>query len=165
MDGVLADFDTQCFNMGIEVKNHRYMDYPKELWSDSEKEIDNKVQELMSKENFFRTIPLFDYTKDFWDYCNSVSDVKILTAKPKNYKIGRPHIEKLEWCRENLENFSDDQFICCLRSEKQNHADKNSVLVDDLFINCKSWEEAGGIPVLHTDIKDTYKQLEFIYLD
>ena len=150
MDGVLADFDKGCLQNGIQNRNDLIYK-PREQWTAEENLLRNKVEDLMSSPGFFYNLPVFSYTDPLWVYSNTVANTFILTARPLfvNGPEGRIPAEKLEWCRKNLPNFKDEQFICCLRPEKSKYALDN-ILVDDMKKNCEEWKEKGGVAILHT---------------
>ena len=55
---------------------------------------------------------------------------------------------KKKWIENNL-GYIDH--ILCLRKEKQNYANKYSILIDDHKNNIEEWKEKGGIGILYKD--------------
>lgn len=168
LDGVLADFDSTLLDCGLtrqEIELNRsspWYDYSK--MTNEQIEVDNKIRYQMAKPGFWREIYPMPDAKELWSFCLS-HDPIILTARPrltgKDKKIIR---EKREWVEDNLGPIRDDQFICCLRSEKKNFIGHtlhpNQILVDDLPANIEEWTECGGIGIIHKSSKNSIEQLK-----
>lgn len=59
---------------------------------------------------------------------------------------------KLEWLKTNIPDMpSGNIFIVHGKHLKKNHAAKNAILVDDMAVTIKEWNEAGGYGILHDD--------------
>lgn len=165
LDGVLADFDAAVARRGVKNRTN-FIHKPKSEWTDADKDLDEQVRVCMSTEGFWENIPVMSGAHDLWTYCLPYRPV-ILTAKPKDAEYGpRVAKEKRAWVHKVFGDIQDDQFICCLRSEKQNfigHTDHRlQILVDDMEINCKEWVAAGGRAVVHTSAEDTIRKLDRI---
>lgn len=165
MDGVLTDLDKGLENLGLH-RNKELMSIPESSWTEDQKLAGQEIRDQFKRKNFFADLPAMSDIKSLWDYCLPYRPV-ILTARPGLGELGDDVArQKKEWVEKNLGSIEDNQFICCLRSEKQNfigHTDHHlQILVDDMEINCKEWVTAGGRAVIHTSAEDTIRKLDRI---
>lgn len=141
MDGVICDFNT-----GFEEK---FGIHPQSVsfWK--------RWYLVHSMPDYWTTLPkmknadiLMSYLKNF--------DFSILTAAPiiGHYAASSG---KKEWLKEHFDITSN--VICCLKQNKRNYCKKGDILIDDLEDNIKSWEDAGGIGILHTSVESTIARL------
>lgn len=99
--------------------------------------------------------PRSDYMK-LWNFIKKFNPF-ILTSCSKMISAC---IGKKKWCLKHI-GVSDDKIICVPKSStKQNYAQKNRILIDDLPSNIHEWENKGGIGVLHKNANDTVKFLK-----
>lgn len=141
LDGVLADWEgavSKIFGKHhSEVKGHvlwPFIAKSKTFWVDLEKLPDADI---------------------LWDNIKN-HDIKILTGCPKS-SFENAKNQKLSWCKEH---FPDAEVITCLAKDKQLHiVESGDILIDDNQSNCKRWEEAGGISILHIGAIDTLEKL------
>lgn len=145
MDGVLADFVQHTTDLGIP-NNYQWFE-PRETWTQETLEGERIKTAAMHSPGFWINIPLCPGAKQLWDFCEPYGRA-VLTAKPQPDSPMLVDAEKLAWINKNLGEQPSDTFICCQRTEKQKYA-PGHVLVDDDPRNCKAWEDAGGIAILH----------------
>lgn len=159
MDGVLADFDAAMLKRDIYNRND-FIHKPRSEWTEDEANLSAAVERVMAEEGFWRGIPVMKGAHALWIYCrHSGLPFSILTARPNLDGSEWVGAEKRSWA-ETVFDVSDDQFICCLRHEKQKYA-KGNILVDDMERNCLEWEKSGGIAILHKgDWEDVLEQLD-----
>lgn len=167
MDGVLFDFDRGLLeNYGVVNDLVCYgtadKDKTEEQWA-----LSKKVWECMNQKGFFRDLPPMEGYDRLYRAARALTkEVYILTAFPnhdgqKNLSVGR---DKWDAIQEYLPEVTSDKFIFCERKDKvkyAKHTDRNlwedyyssvpNILVDDLELNCREWEAAGGQSVLFKD--------------
>lgn len=166
MDGVLADFNEAVFRMGVPKRQEQSIHKSKDKWTKEDYELNDQVVKCMQAPGFWKNIPLVPDALNLWEFCKFYKPI-ILTAKPDNFECSLTVEQgKKEWVYTKLGLIPDNQFICCFRSEKKNfigHTNhKLQILVDDMPQNCKEWEQAGGIGIIHTSAQDSISQLEKI---
>lgn len=149
LDGVCADFNKRC----IELTGKPYQG--KETW---------KV--LQKVPNFFLTLDVLEGTEDslLWikDYfCQS--NAEFLTALPlPTDKLYSAQRDKVEWCK-NLHHDLNTLQVNCVQNwsfKKYFAKDSSDILIDDSERNCKDWELAGGIAILHKNWNSTIDKLK-----
>jgi len=147
MDMVLCDF----LSASEKVLGQPYFDK-----SMSKEE---KSTKITAKKDFWHTLPWYDGGKDLWKYItkHSNDDIYILSAYASwdpNCKAG-----KKAWIKKNLRPAPNKIFLV-KRDQKQNFADKNSILIDDYSRNIHEWESAGGKAVHHINRSTTIAKLK-----
>ena len=164
LDGVLSDFDAGL--AAHEVQNETsFIHLPKDQWTEEQKELDKQVVKCMSIPGFWARLPLTKDAYELYNYCKPFNPV-ILTARPNTESIGEAvKSEKLHWCQFYFG--PQIEVIVCLRNEKKQYAkfhleNEQSILIDDLPVNCSEWESNGGTAILHTSAHDSIKQLKRI---
>lgn len=143
LDGVLVDFERGFLdNFGFA---HNSVSEP-EMW-----------RYITSHKRHWHDLPMMPDANALWDFIKPLKPI-ILTGCPRS-GYDAAVAGKLEWCANMLG--ADVQVITCFSKNKPQHmSDKPvNILIDDLAKNKKRWEEAGGIPVLHTSAVDTIAQL------
>ena len=121
---------------------------------------DQKKQMITEKKDFWPTLPWTTDGRKLWKALNSNPDnqVMILSAHAswdKNCKPG-----KRAWIKKNLRP-SPSRIYLVRRDEKQNFADKDSILVDDYARNTNEFYRAGGYEGLtHINTNSTISQLK-----
>lgn len=171
----MADFVQHTANLKIP-NNHQWFE-PRDTWTEETWENERVKTKAMHTPGFWYAIPLMPGAKTLWNAAHSLGKVGILTAKPQDTSPGFIGPEKLQWIRDYMGPMPDENFVCCLRSEKSQYAPDN-ILVDDDPRNCNSWSEAGGNAILHgskyvrdggsvtvvehADVEKTIKDLETV---
>ena len=91
-----------------------------------------------------------------WNYIKQYHPT-ILSApsKTKGCKEG-----KIEWVHRELG--SNVKLLLTPAKDKHHYASKYAILIDDMPNNCRDWEIAGGIAILHKNTKTTIKKLKEI---
>jgi len=95
--------------------------------------------------------------KQLWTYIKKYDPI-ILTARPKLVKEAIKG--KQDWINKHLGSKFLKTALIVLGIQKQDHAKKGSILIDDNKRNIRQWESKGGIGVLHKNTSDTIKQLK-----
>lgn len=147
MDGVLVDFIK-----GIQDKIDPSMDGDWDKWALIKKDTWKEIKKL--GESFWSELEWTRDGKKLWNYIKKYNPT-ILTAKPRTVDVA---IEgKKKWVKKNLGSYNT---IITTGPEKQNYANKNSILIDDSERNIKQWKSKEGIGILHKNTEDTIKQLK-----
>lgn len=145
-DGVLADFDTMFTN----IAGRHPRGFEEEHGSGPFWKIITKCEG-----GFFNQLdkmPDADILVEATKHLNPT----ILTGIPNgSWSIN----QKLSW---RMENYPFLNMTCCASKDKKLAMDTNctNVLVDDWTKYQSTWEEAGGIFVLHTSAEDSIRQLK-----
>lgn len=145
LDGVMADF------YGAVESLTGSKEYSKDIWKVIEKE-DNFFYNLKRCEGAWRLISYLEslYIKG-----------EFLTALPlPTGKLWQAQKDKVDWVRSTLQvnwqvncvqDWGHKRYFC--RTNRD-------ILIDDLERNCRDWEDAGGIAILHNNFDDTLKKLK-----
>lgn len=161
LDGVFADFDVHIRSYGVHRNDQTFHHTPQSTWTKEQKDLFDRVGDVMSTPGFWETIPLCPNAYQLWDFCLPYRPV-ILTAIPsrKDWQERITH-EKNRWI-DNYLGFKVQRIIC-YRSEKQKYAGSISdILVDDTIQNISEWTEAGGFGIYHTDVDNSISKLRHI---
>lgn len=143
LDGVMADFDRHFFDLfGMESRNLN----------------DATLWDLIKKNGtFFRDLPACPGAPEFFEKIRALKPI-ILTACPKtDYQSAAQ--QKREWVREHL---GSDVMVIPMLGGKNKALfmhQPGDILIDDFEKNIKSWQEHGGIGVLHKNFDRTCSQL------
>lgn len=144
MDGVLCDFEQGVEDLGQGSMTALLKKGQTSLWR-----VINQAAEPFWSE--------MDWMKDgeeLWKAIKGFTPTILSTpSRSNNSKTG-----KRKWCAKKLG--SDVKVI--LISNKEKHASKNSILIDDTPKKINKWKKAGGIGILHKTTKQTLKELEKI---
>lgn len=144
LDGVLFDFDGHYF----ELFGKKSQEEPDDvLWSNVKKH-----------GTFFQDLPLFEGAIDFFYTLSHLFPVTILTACPKtDYRSAA--IQKRKAVYEKIG--SHVRVIPMLGGVNKAlfmHS-PGDILVDDFEKNIRSWNELGGIGILHKNYSETQEQV------
>jgi len=141
MDGVLTDFDKQLADL-LDRPLDRDWDFgndPK-IWA--------KIDEV--GEDYWATMEWIPDGHKLWDAVKK-HDPTILSS-PSN------HVSSIEgkkiWLKNNLPGVP---YI--IEKKKEQHANKEAILIDDRKKNIDKWEQAGGIGILHKNAENTIEEL------
>ena len=105
--------------------------------------------------DFWVNLPWLQDGKKLWDYLKIYEDLYILTTPHDQASI----YGKTYWIKDNL-NFDMSKVI--FEKQKENYANPNSVLIDDLFKNISKFKFKGGEGIIHKNFNSTIKQLKAI---
>lgn len=159
-----------------ELKGTKYqifvdMDGVLTNWEHQTKSLTGKTSEELQKEggdpkmwgaigehgeDFWAKMPWTDDGKKLWNYLKKFPQVSILSAPARSIPTSKTGKEK--WIKRELG--SDAKFILCRAVEKQNHANTNSILIDDMEKNVLQFKAKGGLAILHKNSEDTIRQLK-----
>ena len=142
LDGVLVNFKTALENIGISIKELE--DNPKAVWP----------RVIKAGENFWSHAPWMKDGKELWNYVKKY-DPDILSS-PLNTNASKNG--KRIWVKNEIS--PNVKVILCKKSEKQDHADEHSILIDDFERNIEQWRSKGGIGILHKNTKSTIAELK-----
>lgn len=161
LDGVLADFDGQLKNYGVNKNDTSFIHTHPSGWTDEQIKLDSEVRKCMGTPGFWEQMPICPGALELFDYVKHFHPI-ILTAVPNILEYrDRIEKEKATWI---LKNLGFVFTIFCLRSQKQDYVrDNKDILVDDMIQNIKEWNKAGGTGVLHEDAWNTIKRLSYLF--
>ena len=155
LDGVLVDF---LQGMSDKIDPNIKDGWKKWITKKKSEDVWTKVAEMGA--TFWSELPWTSDGKQLWNYIKKYEPT-ILTARPKT--VTSAIKGKRDWISKELgSGFLKTAFIT-LSIEKQNHASKSSVLIDDSKRNIKQWRSKGGIGILHKNTSDTIKKLKDLW--
>ncbi len=105
--------------------------------------------------DFWKNMPWIDGSKKVWNIVKKYK-AQVLTAPSRSIEECKPGKEA--WVKNNLGG--QVTVLFSRASEKCNHADANSILIDDLEKNIVAWRAKGGIGILFKTPEQTIKELE-----
>lgn len=143
LDGVLCDFEARIHEMfGRGPKEI----HPKEMW-----------KTLARTPDFYANLDWMPDGKHLWEEMKQFNPT-ILTGIPMGNWAPK---QKRVWCGRNLG--WDVPVITCFARDKFTHGQSGDVLIDDTAKNSVSWNDMGGVFILHTSsttsIDEFYKLL------
>lgn len=145
MDGVLVNFDKGYEELtGVKLNNFQS---------------DNSFWEPINRAgyDFWIGLEWMDDGKKLWNYIKKY-DPQILSA-PSRQNDSR--VAKHDWVKRELPGV---HLILRSAKYKKEFAAPNTILIDDRPENIESWNEAGGIGILHKSTKDTIRKLKSLGL-
>lgn len=108
--------------------------------------------------NFYRNLPLMSGALKLWAFLKPYHP-SILSAKSNFCPASKP--DKIAWVHQHLGLTDPNKIIIVdYPNEKWKHCTPGSILIDDSEKNCKEWEKAGGVAILHTSAEETIKELK-----
>lgn len=144
MDGVLCDFDRRFDQFGgMSPKEYESKYGTKKFW-----DLINKVGE-----QYWSKMSWMPEGKKLWNYIAKYNPI-LLSAPSLDYSS---RYGKKLWVKENLPG---TKLILAKRENKQDYANKNSILIDDRTDNVNEWVAAGGIGILYTSTNQTINELK-----
>lgn len=153
MDGVVADFDAYAHT----VLGHKSDDgrWHKDKWA-----------RLRDNPRMYRDLPETPEATRLVDFCRSFADrhgydLLFLTAVPKNNDIHWAFYDKVIWAQTRYPDIP--VMFGPYSHDKQVHCTPGDILIDDRTSNIEQWIAAGGIGILHRDIRSTLEQLSAIH--
>lgn len=155
MDGVLADFERGVRELtGLsspEAGKRRTYEEDEAMWV-----------KIRGTDHFYdRLEPVSGALEMFRRLYDKYGDgCEILTGIPKPRRgILTVAEDKKNWAARMLS--ADLKVNLVYREEKKNYCSgKESILIDDLPVNIREWEEAGGRGILFTDVPSAIRELE-----
>tara|TARA_B100000212_G_scaffold122095_1_gene91505 strand:- start:1135 stop:1611 length:477 start_codon:yes stop_codon:yes gene_type:complete len=136
MDGVLCDFVK-----GAEKLTGKKID----VWAQGSKS--EKWGQIKSKKDFWSTLPWNPGGKQLWNFLKNY-DTEILSAYVEDIYDKNCIPGKKSWASRNL-GISSNKINLVKRVQKQQFADKNSILIDDYPKNVNEFRARGGQGVVH----------------
>ena len=147
MDGVLCDFKTAA---------QKATGMPITKWMYSSKT--EKWQPIKDTPKFWHTMPWQAGGRSLWS-CISKYKPHILSAYVEESFDPNCIPGKTKWLKTNI-GVSTDRINLVKRVQKQNFANKNSILIDDYNKNISDFKKRGGIGIYHTSTSNTIRELK-----
>ncbi len=148
MDGVLSDFDKQVEILGLE--RGTFMN--DEFWSNV----------VSHNYKFWNTMPMMPGAQELWTFIHPLEPL-VLSA-PLDWEGESVCNEcvkaKRDWLKQHISSQAAMQAI--IASDKTSYLQPGDILIDDMEKNIISWQQAGGVGVLHKDSQSTISQLQKI---
>jgi hypothetical protein len=151
MDGVLCDFNKRYTELfGVEAASTRERKEFTEQWK------------LFIEGGNFATLDWFPGAIELLDYVKTLEgkvEIEILSSSGGELFHGRVLEQKLQWLKDHSITYKAN--ITNGSRKKALYASGNDrILVDDTDYVIKAFIDAGGIGILHRDVKDTIKLIE-----
>lgn len=148
MDGVLSDFDKQVKIMGLERGSFMNDDFWDSVVSQNYK--------------FWNTMPVMPDAQKLWFFIQQFNP-RALSA-PLDWRgefvLKECAKAKRDWLKRHISLEAAKQAI--IDSDKISHLRPGDILIDDMEKNITSWQQAGGVGILHKDPQDTISKLQEI---
>jgi len=161
MDGVLADW-LKGANSVLEK-----FGYP-EWRDDSWKQLDNEQRDeirwsiLKKQDKFWKNLPYMKEGKKLWRFLKPYKPHILSSVEERMKETAIP--EKKEWLSENLGLNNINRLHMVKHFTKNMYAvnenNEPNVLIDDYDVNCKMFEEAGGIAIKFESAEQVIKELK-----
>lgn len=146
MDGVLVDFNKGYFELtGTDISD-KYQNSAA-FWEPIDR----------AGITFWEDLNWTEDGKRLWDYVEKYGPTILSSPSRKNDS----RVGKHAWVKRELPNA---HLILRTANDKKEFACPHCILIDDLQKNIDSWNESGGIGILHTSADDTIKQLKNLKL-
>jgi 5'(3')-deoxyribonucleotidase len=159
MDGVLVDFDQGFADIYYSIQG----------------KMDPKAKEEAARRLYTQAGSQFwvdlDWEqggKEVWDAASNLFETVGILSSASAKTMERFEVVtegKRRWLKKNIPGLPDDHiFIVGSKSQKQNYADKLSILVDDKTSTIQQWNAKGGYGIVHkaSQYKKTIEELEDI---
>ena len=147
MDGVLCDFKSAA---------EKTTGMPITKWSYASKT--EKLQPIKDTPKFWHTMPWQAGGRSLWSFI-SKNKPHILSAYVEESFDPNCIPGKTKWLKTNV-GVSTDRINLVKRVQKQNFANKNSILIDDYNKNVTDFKRRGGIGIYHTSTSNTIRELK-----
>jgi 5'(3')-deoxyribonucleotidase len=160
MDGVLVDFDGGFKKITQGMSSREFAD------KYGEKSINNQYSKFGIE--FWSNLEWIHGGKELWEASSKLfKRVNILSSSGTADQVKGEMVDigKRKWIEKNIPSLSQSQVIIVNGKHlKPNYASKDAILVDDMPITIKWWNEAGGFGILHNakHYKKTIEDLEDI---
>ena len=147
MDGVLCDFKSAAEKVtGMSISK----------WSYASKT--EKWQPIKDTPKFWHTMPWQSGGRSLWSFI-SKHKPHILSAYVEESFDPNCIPGKTKWLKTNVQ-VPTDRVNLVRRVQKQNFANKNSILIDDYNKNISDFKKRGGIGIYHTSTSNTIRELK-----
>ncbi len=147
MDGVLCDFVKGAERQtGMSITK----------WAKGTKS--EKWSKIKANPNFWRELPWLSGGKQLWNFLKD-KDVEILSAYVEDTYDKNCIPGKKFWATRNL-GVASNKINLVRRVQKQQFADKNSILIDDYPKNVNDFRARGGQGIVHNG--DTSRTLRLL---
>ncbi len=160
MDGVLVDFEGGFVKLSNGLKaSNLYKQY-------GSKAVQHYIHSVGPK--FWANLEWIEGGHELWDSARKLfRRVNILSsAGTTDLERGKPVIEgKKMWLKKYMPEMPDSNIIIVLgKHNKKKYSSKESILVDDVPVTIREWNEQGGYGILHkaSTYKNTIETLEDI---
>ena len=147
MDGVVCDFKTAA---------QKATGMPITKWMYSSKT--EKWQPIKDTPKFWHTMPWQAGGRSLWSFISKYKP-HILSAYVEESFDPNCIPGKTKWLKTNV-GVSTDRINLVKRVQKQNFANKNSILIDDYNKNVTDFKRRGGIGIYHTSTSNTIRELK-----
>ena len=147
MDGVLCDFKTAA---------EKATGMPITKWSYASKT--EKWQPIKDTPKFWHTMPWQSGGRSLWSFISKFQP-HILSAYVEESFDPNCIPGKTKWLKTNVQ-VPTDRINLVRRVQKQNFANKNSILIDDYNKNISDFKKRGGIGIYHTSTSKTISELK-----
>lgn len=152
MDGVISDFEGSFSSLyGAETLKNR----DKKMWT-------NEWPNFILEKRGFESLPLWPGGEELIKFAKTLVlkgiEVEILTSSGGSKYHREVKEQKTAWLKKYGISFKPN--VVPGRKHKKDYAGPNIVLIDDTKDVIDSFNRAGGIGILHKDIKITLKTLE-----
>jgi len=149
MDGVVADFDEYAMRtLGVPPSQGIYSE---DIW-----------KKLASNPRIYQELHKTPYADHLFFECSKFAkknnyQLMFLTAVPKGNDVPWAFYDKVYWARHNFPTVP--VMFGPYSKDKYKHCKTGDILIDDRRSNIEEWTAAGGISILHQDVKTTIEQL------
>lgn len=150
MDGVVADFDKYAFKkLGVPPSGGVY---EPDVWA-----------KLVENPRLYRDLEKMTYADELVKQCKNFARIEnhkllFLTAVPKNNDVHWAFYDKVMWA---LARYPDiPVHFGPYGKDKHVHCIPGDILIDDKESNISDWVAAGGLGILHKNLKSTLDELE-----
>ena len=173
IDDTLGDFRSHAIHLGVPTWTGSWYTTDPELWTQEQKDIQKATTAVMSREDFWLTMPTVDHAHELIATAATHAETYLLTAMP-SFALAAKDLDmqkmirkaKMKYATETL-HFPARKVIICKRKDKANYAtihafgdNGRNILVDDAEQNSIEWSDAGGISILHTSALESIRQLK-----
>ncbi len=149
MDGVLCDFEkkfTEYYGFLSLAKRDR-------------KEWSKDWEDFILHKKGFEKLDWFPGGKELLNAVrNTKLPVEILSSAGGKKFHGEVTAQKIKWLRKHGINYKAN--IVTGRKEKAEYATPETILIDDTEDVIRYFNQAGGVGILHKDVKETLKKLD-----
>lgn len=154
VDDTLAGFRQHAIDNGVPPWTGSWYTTPRDSWTDEQRFIQDRTNELMRTEEFWATMPLVPGAADLIAAASFKGPVALLTAVPSSLKDEPDVIEmvrrvKIQYAWQKL-HVPPERVLVVERQQKVlfafDHFDNvSNVIVDDALTTCQAWADAGGV--------------------
>lgn len=162
VDDTLACFRKHAVSRGVPDWKGTWYTSDQSNWTPEQKEIQAATNAQMAMPDFWLTMPIDPEAFELIAAARKkTDDVYLLTALP-NFALADTamsmmiHGAKMEFATNAL-HMRPERVIICARADKVKfaahpiHRGVRNVLIDDAELNCREWNDAGGIAIRHDD--------------